>query len=144
MDEKLNGILLSRMSECLPNSVNYPSVPLEYEDKRSRSIIIFLWQLKVFCLFSYLQNGEKVHEVAWKAEVTMEYDRHRGRVAAKYVKDNLLACVDLQGNEDESRIGERSRKRIRDNKVPLNIREQVSAIRSELMLRTCSWGRSNI
>lgn len=34
----------------------------------------------------------------------MEYDRHRGRVAAKYVKDNLLACVDLQGNEDESRL----------------------------------------
>lgn len=136
--------MLSRMSECLHNSVNYPSIPLEYEDKRSRSIIIFLWQLKVFCLFSYLQNGEKAHEVAWKAEVRMDYDRHHGRVAAKYIKDNLVACVDLQGNEAESRIRERSRKCIRDNKVPLDIREKVSAIRNELMLRTCSWGRSNI
>lgn len=85
-----------------------------------------------------LQNGEKVCEVAGKAEVRMEYNRHHGRVATKYRKDNLLACVDLQGNEAESRIGQRSRKCIRDNEVPLNIREHMSAIRSELILRTCS------
>lgn len=86
----------------------------------------------------YVQNEEKVYEVAGKAEVRMEYNRHHGRVAAKYIKDSLLACVHLQVNGPESGMGQRSRKCTQESKVPLNIREQVSAIRNELILRTCS------